>query len=87
MNKEVLHDRHVASEKTNTDNICLTYSKLGGPCRILMEAEHDDLQAVTAVSAFEETWLQQVRGHCGGHIDPPVCQTVTDKRNQITEFF
>lgn len=48
-----------------------------------METEHDNLQAVAAVRAFEETWLQQVRGHHRGQVDPPVGQTVTVKTKQI----
>lgn len=54
-----------------------------------METEHDNLQAVTAVGAFEEARLQEVRGHRRGQIDPPVCQTVTVKRRQrkATSFY
>lgn len=48
-----------------------------------METEHDNLQAVAAVRAFEETWLQQVRGHRRGQVDPPVGQAVTVKTKQI----
>lgn len=54
-----------------------THSKLGCPCRFLMEAEHDDLQTVTAVGAFEEARLQQVRRIRGGQVNPPIRQTVT----------
>lgn len=48
-----------------------------------METEHDNLQAVAAVRAFEETWLKQVRGHRRGQVNPPVGQTVTVKTKQI----
>lgn len=41
-----------------------------------METEHDDLQAVAAICAFEEAWLQQVRGHRRRQVDPPIRQTV-----------
>ncbi len=61
----------------------LTYSELSGSRRSLMETEHDDLQAMAAIGALEETWLQQVRGHHRGQVDPPVCQTVTVKRKQV----
>lgn len=43
---------------TNSENNCLlTYSELGGSCRILMETEHNNLQAVTSIGAFEEARL------------------------------
>lgn len=48
-----------------------------------METEHDNLQTVAAVGAFEEAWAQQVRGHCRRQVDPPVCQAVTVKTKQI----
>lgn len=77
--------------KTNTasdNDYSLTYSELGGSRRSLVETEHDDLQAVTAVGAFEEAWLQEVRGHRGRQVDPPVCQavTVTRKETKTTAF-
>lgn len=28
-----------------------------------METEHDNLQTVASIGAFEEAWPQQVRGH------------------------
>ncbi len=61
----------------------LTYSELGGSRGSLVETEHDDLQAVTAVGAFEEAWLQQVRGHRRRQVDPPVRQAVTVERKQM----
>lgn len=48
-----------------------------------METEHDDLQAVAAIGAFEEARLQQVRGHHRRQIDPPVRQAVTVDRKQV----
>lgn len=41
-----------------------------------METEHDNLQAVATIGALEEAWLQQVRGHNGRQVDPPIGQTV-----------
>lgn len=78
--------------KTNTasdNDYSLTYSELGGSRRSLVETEHDDLQAVTAVGAFEEAWLQEVRGHRGRQVDPPVCQavTVTRKGDESHSFY
>lgn len=52
-----------------------------------METEHNNLQAMAAIGAFEEACLKQVRGQCRRQVDPPVCQTVTvrikDKTKQI----
>lgn len=45
-----------------------------------MKTEHDDLQAVAAIGAFEQARLQQVRGHPGGEVDPPVRQAVTVRK-------
>lgn len=42
-----------------------------------METEHNNLQAMTAIGAFEEACLQQIRRQCRRQVDPPVCQTVT----------
>ena len=49
-----------------------------------METQHDDLQAVTAIGAFEEAWLQQVGGHSRRKVDPPVRQAVTVRRKNVT---
>lgn len=57
-----------------------TYGELGGSCRSSVKTEHYNLQAVTAVGAFEEAWVHQVRGHSRRQVDPPVCQAVTVKR-------
>lgn len=60
----------------------MTYSEFGGPCRGPVKTEHDNLQTMTAIGAFKEAWLNQVRGHCGRQVDPPVCQAVADKGKQ-----
>lgn len=41
-----------------------------------MKAEHDNLQAVAAVGAFEEAGLDEVVGAAGGEVDAPVRQAV-----------
>lgn len=86
----ILQGQH-AREKTNTvsdNDYSPTYSELGGSRRSLVETEHDDLQAVTAVGAFEEARLQQIRRHRGRQVYPPVCQavTVTRKQTKATDF-
>lgn len=58
------------------------YSELGGSQIDPVETEHDDLQAMTAVGAFEEARMEKVRGHQRWQVDPPVCQAVTVKSKQ-----
>lgn len=41
-----------------------------------MEAEHDNLQPVAAIGAFEEARLDEVVGAAGGEVDAPVRQAV-----------
>lgn len=48
-----------------------------------METEHDNLQAVATIGAFEEAWPQQVRRHCRREVDPPIRQTVAVKTKLI----
>lgn len=72
------------STASDTDYL-VTYSELGGSRGSPMETEHDNLQAVTAIGAFEEAWLQQVRGNHGRQVDPPICQAVTVKRKQTSQ--
>lgn len=68
--------------KASDNDYSLTYSELGGSRIRPMETEHDNLQAVAAVGAFEEAREQQVRGHRRRQVDPPVCQAVTVKTQQ-----
>lgn len=63
----------------------LPYRELGCSRRVFMEAEHDDLQAVATIGALEEAWLQQVRGHHGRQVDPPIGQTVAVKTKPMKQ--
>lgn len=78
-----VHGNHHVASMASDDDYSLTYSELGGSCRSLVETEHDNLQAVTAIGAFEEAWLQQVRGHRRRQVDPPICQAVAVERKQM----
>lgn len=51
-----------------------------------MEAEHDNLQPVAPVGAFEEAWLDEVLGAAGGEVDAPVRQAVAVQEKNITEI-
>lgn len=62
---------------------CQTHGKFGDFGLGAVEAQHDDLQAVTAVCPFEEARLQQVWREARGQIYPPVRQAITETRKHM----
>lgn len=50
-----------------------------------MKAEHDNLQAVAAVGAFEEAGLDEVVRAAGGEVDAPVRQAVAVQEKKKSE--
>lgn len=50
-----------------------------------MKAQHDNLQPVAAVGAFEEAWLDEVVGAAGGEVDAPVGQAVAVQETNVRE--
>lgn len=50
-----------------------------------MEAQHDNLQPVAPIGAFEEARLDEVLGAAGGEVDAPVRQAVAVQEKNITQ--
>ena len=49
------------------------HSEFGGFGTRPVEAQHDDLQAMAAIGALEESWTQKVWGEVWRKVYAPVC--------------